>query len=471
MKVHVFDDHDRALSVWRREGVRSLDLVHVDAHSDFAFHRAKPFSQIIASAPSLRALKSQLEYTSAYLRRRRSLDAQTTIGNYIYPAMQEGIVRDFYWVVPGSDEDFDRALPRLKRFILGLQAQDAVLNASARHPALRSGPGILRTRLLSRKVTICTLSRLPRLPRPVLLDIDTDFMVNRDLAAVDCLDDIGRRVCAIQPQQLAKALRVKVPRPAMVTIAYSVTGGFTPAVYKHLGDEIACVFDPGRFSHRLRRARRAAEAFGVFRTRGRQCDYLRACRLDPVYKSAYNSYGLLWLRRRRFPAAAREFRAVLRVDPAHAASLVGLGCIAQAQGNSLAALRLFARVRRRHLPRHLQEQLLSGKAQAAYALGKDQLMVAALGALERVHPGHAETGYLLGRMHERRRRYRQAVHSYCRALRCGYVSRDVFLRLFRLFLRVPTRHDTIIFVTKRFFSFLDSEFSRGEIRGDRDQNL
>ena len=45
-KVFVIEDHDEVLKIWRRKKIKSLDLVHVDAHIDFGFHAAKPIETI-----------------------------------------------------------------------------------------------------------------------------------------------------------------------------------------------------------------------------------------------------------------------------------------------------------------------------------------------------------------------------------------------------------------------------------------
>lgn len=52
--IALIEDHHEALRVWREKKVKSLDLVHIDAHLDFGFHTAKPIKQVIDEAKVLR---------------------------------------------------------------------------------------------------------------------------------------------------------------------------------------------------------------------------------------------------------------------------------------------------------------------------------------------------------------------------------------------------------------------------------
>lgn len=45
--IFLIEDHNEALKVWRENGVRGLDLVHIDAHLDFGFYPARPVEQVM----------------------------------------------------------------------------------------------------------------------------------------------------------------------------------------------------------------------------------------------------------------------------------------------------------------------------------------------------------------------------------------------------------------------------------------
>ncbi len=104
--IVLIEDHHQALKIWQEKKVKNLDLIHLDAHIDFGFHAAKPIKQSIDDAKSIKDLKASLERSLAFTRYEKDFEKQTNIGNYIYPAMREGIVRDFYWVIPGGAEEF-----------------------------------------------------------------------------------------------------------------------------------------------------------------------------------------------------------------------------------------------------------------------------------------------------------------------------------------------------------------------------
>ena len=71
-RVFLCENHDEAYTVWRDLGVRNRILVHIDAHHDM-------YGQWPAADGSR---------------------PQITIANYIYPAVEEGAVREVVWVVP-----------------------------------------------------------------------------------------------------------------------------------------------------------------------------------------------------------------------------------------------------------------------------------------------------------------------------------------------------------------------------------
>jgi len=112
--ISLIEDHHEALKIWREKSFKNLDLVHIDAHVDFGFYPAKPKEQVMKEAKTLNQLKQELEKSLLYQRYQKDFDKQTNIGNYIYPAMCEGIVRDFYWVIPGKLKEFEKSLKIIK---------------------------------------------------------------------------------------------------------------------------------------------------------------------------------------------------------------------------------------------------------------------------------------------------------------------------------------------------------------------
>lgn len=235
-KISLIEDHHEALKIWRGKGLKGLDLVHIDAHIDFGFQPAKPIKEIFNKAISLKELKRNLEYTLAFRHFENDFDRQTNIGNYIYPAMAEGIVKDFYWVVPGGMKEFKESRKIIKGMLKSFSRQDT---CPSRYTLKE---GIISAELLGRKFVICILEKLPVLRHNVLLDIDTDFLIVDSLLHANNTAKIGKREPWISPQGLIETLKKKIRQPKITTIAYSVNGGYTPMRYKHLGDEMAYFF-------------------------------------------------------------------------------------------------------------------------------------------------------------------------------------------------------------------------------------
>src|SRR5260370_17855583 len=94
------------------------------------------------------------------------------------------------------------------------------------------------------KVTACALSNLPDIREPVLLDIDTDFLLTEPVESARAGDDLWKQLPWIWPDELVAKLKEKGVRTDFVTIAYSVEGGFQPLTYSSLADTLAL-----RFTH------------------------------------------------------------------------------------------------------------------------------------------------------------------------------------------------------------------------------
>ena len=62
----LIEDHDEAYFFWKKLGLKSKTLVHLDAHIDFGFHAAKPTKQTFAEAKSKEGLIRQLSTNLMY---------------------------------------------------------------------------------------------------------------------------------------------------------------------------------------------------------------------------------------------------------------------------------------------------------------------------------------------------------------------------------------------------------------------
>ena len=426
--VFLVEDHDEALKIWRREEVKGLDLVHVDAHRDIDIQPAEPIARVFGEAKSVKELKKRLERSLAFLRYEKNFDKQTNMGNYIYPAIKEGIVNDFYWIVPGKDKEFKKSVKWIKKMIKNLSRR----SPGTKRNRLQVKDGLIRTRLFDRNFVICTLERLPCLRRRALLDIDTDFLVINSLLGADNVDRIGKRRPWISPQDLVHALKEKVSKPRLISISYSVNGGWTPMQYKYLGDEIAYHFAPEKFGRRFRNNAGAAEQFKRFISTGEGKFYRKAVKLDSAYRAADNNYGPLYLSLRRFSLAQAEFLKVLNVDRGNPACLAGLGNIALERRDFNTAKRHFSSALNSPAGRpfnEIKDQTIFGLARAEFGLRNYERAKNTLFSYKARRPLHPGSYYLLGRIFEKEKDFKRAARFYQDAVRLGLADAHLKNRL------------------------------------------
>jgi len=208
--------------------------------------------------------------------------------------------------------------------------------------------------------TVCALDTLRELAEPVLLDMDIDFFT---LPVVGYFRDRPGERPWMWPEALTAALRARIPRVEMVTIAYPVAGGYTPLKWKYLGDALALEWrrpDVATASERTgyQCLRRAADAGGGSAAlealelaavhlprsaapyfhlalhhlnsdiRAAQRAFARAVQVDPTYGGAYCCRGFVCLYEHRAGEAEAEFQRVVALDPASPFAQLGLARIA-----------------------------------------------------------------------------------------------------------------------------------------------
>lgn len=206
------EDHCDAYPLWKEHGLRGMTCVHVDAHLDVSADGFTPegLTRIAAcrTAEELECFRG-----SEYLPW-----GGFHCGNYLYPALLEGVVEHLVWVVPphlpGSD---------LLRWVRE-ELQNWVDLTLDEYRALRLQGGRVEGTLAGRRLTVCTPDRLPPCDGSVLLDVDIDYLLDAD-------DGIWQT-----PAQLAADLEgLDV---AALTVAYSVNGGYLPLEHRYLGDVV-----------------------------------------------------------------------------------------------------------------------------------------------------------------------------------------------------------------------------------------
>lgn len=215
----IMEDHSHAYGFWKELGVAQAVCVHVDAHLDVmdrGFH-----DELLAKLNAGQS-RSELESLSppAYLPW-----GGLHCGNYLYPALKEGLIEYLVWVVPegmiGSTPLLDFARDELLNWVeMSLQEFQALRVVEKRVVGTLCGV----------RFTLCTSKTLPPLDtsRPLLLDIDIDYFQDEN-------DKVWQ-----SPSQLKAELNL--PDFQVLTVAVSVDGGYTALENRYLAEVTEHVF-------------------------------------------------------------------------------------------------------------------------------------------------------------------------------------------------------------------------------------
>jgi len=294
-KVILVENHHEALYFWKKKKFSNLPLMHIDAHSDLN--------------PSF--LKSK----------------KVDIGNFIYIALHKNIISDFYWVIPGNKKDFSNYLPIIKKTFNKISPYDKNIVKK-----IYLSNNLLKTSVLGHRFIICTLDNLPVIKESVLLDIDTDFFIIKTLKSSINIAEIGKRTPWITVDNFYTTIKKKILNPKLISLAYSVNGGWTPMIYKTYADKLAVKF--GLNNLKIKKNIQAGECFFQFRTAFERNDisqakkfYSQAVKLNPSYNSQYNNYGYLHLLSGDLISAYQEFSTMVKINGKDRMSLFGMAII------------------------------------------------------------------------------------------------------------------------------------------------
>lgn len=450
--VHLFENHDEALSIWRKQGAKNIDLVHIDAHIDCKLHDAQPLDKILDESKSVSELKKNLEYFIAYRRFQKDLEKQTNLGNFIYPAMKEDIVKNFYWIVPGRLAEFKRSGRRLKDTL----SQKLKINTTIKNllPALRKGT--LKIEFLGKNIFIMPLEKLPLFKKQVLLDIDTDFLITEGINYNETTEKIGKRRPWINPNQLIDIINRKIENPRLTTISYSVEEGYTPIKYKQLADEIAYLLSPEKFSEIYAKNLEAAGFFQLFKETGKKEYYDRAVKINPTYRSAYNNYGFIYYSNAQFSKAKSEFEKTYLVDPKNPACRYGLGQIAlqnekfdQAKNHFQVALNQKENV-------FFRKEITGcylGLGMAEFGLKKFKKAKHYLLKYRKMKPLNDQANHLLGLIYEKEKNFKKASEYYKNAIILGAPKKEPIKRLIKIASNLEKNDAIYEFAFQKFKDF------------------
>src|SRR5712691_1169725 len=460
----LMEDHDGAYYAWKQAGLRDRVAVHIDAHIDFGWLPERDLEALL-NLGTLQELENQSSADSLWNFTGRPRDKLINLGNYLNPALREGILRSVYWVAP--DGFF---ATRGRRAQLEAMLHDMRKANPRALQQIAWSNGVLQAELYGMPLTICPLSQIPRFEEVILLDIDTDFLIINSVSPAYPNHDHPDPTPWTWPDELVERLRERGLRSDFVTIAYSVEGGYTPLDYKYLADDLAsllrepdlpvaerrlmslkreaaCAHDTGKFAEARETYERALAlnpddasvhyrlaqlAYEQGQGNEARRHYAQAVTLDPTYRTEYNSLGPVYLSLGQFTQAAAEYRKIIALDPQHACAHRGLADVSAGQGRWDEALAHYRRA----------SELRPGDGWTHLGLGRAHVQFrnwasAETELMEAVRSKDCEGAaqYWLGYVYAKQRRWDKALESYKAARRCRFRRRGLYLALGHLYLR------------------------------------
>lgn len=256
MKTFLFENHDEAYFIWKKEGFKDETVVHVDGHLDFDWIQKKDPHKLL-EVDNFKDWKKLLEENAPFdFNDEAARKNFIHIGNYIHPALQEGLVKEFYWVVPDPIWESSQRKLLINDLIFNFKKHQ-----KGKWEALPQ-KNSLRLHWEDKTMIVLGLKDLERIEKPVLIDIDVDYLLTPSLFFMYKAKLLRNRFPRMWADELIQKLKAKIT-PKLTTIAYSVEGGYTPILFKFLGNEIKEILDgthdPDNRFYQLRR--QALEAF------------------------------------------------------------------------------------------------------------------------------------------------------------------------------------------------------------------
>ncbi|MFQ5904632.1 MAG: tetratricopeptide repeat protein, partial [Candidatus Binatia bacterium] len=462
-RVMMMENHDDAYYVWKGAGLKDRILVHLDAHFDLFWFYDKDPDRLL-EATSRKEQETMLAETAGWNLSRRSKKNLVDIGNFIYPALKEGILKEFYWILPDQMVNGKRPLKQVREFFEEMTETNPmeITNVQQRGRSFTA-------EICGRRATACALSDVPHFSEPVLLDIDTDFLIIDRFSDHYPFADPGSANPWLWSWELVEQLKQKGVRTDFVTIPYSVEGGFTPLGYKYLGDDIASILrDPNNWEgrgtvmflkregtlHRLSGSDRQALMqyqaasdlapedpsihyhlahlwLALGDEEQARLHYQKARQLDPTYLTAYNNFGPAYEFLGQWEKAKAEYERILRLDPHDRHAYTGIGRIFISEQKWHEAIECF------HKAVNLGEKNPDVHYYLGCAYAKLQKWDEALAQFQVLlssKPLHVRGYFWLGHIYFETNRWEEAMQAYKTCLRLGFGPPLVHWRLGKLYL-------------------------------------
>ncbi len=233
--VHLLSDHDEALYVWQRLNIKNRLLLHFDAHIDFEWIADKDPIKILEQASLSEAF--QIFKHSHGWRFSDSANNFLHLGNYLYQALRDGMIRQWYWIVPDSIWENSKSRNQIWRDLLN-------------YYRYRTGPmtypqkikNAFSASFFNVPFLVTSFKYLPEIQESVLLNIDVDYLTTQRLARIPSASNLRRQLPWIWPEEFFTRLQQAGISSEVITLSNSVRGGFTPIQFKFFGETLCRLF-------------------------------------------------------------------------------------------------------------------------------------------------------------------------------------------------------------------------------------
>lgn len=360
------EDHRDAYFFWKELGLRGGCCVHVDAHLDTCGFKVPGYTGM--------------------------QQPEVNCGNYLLPAMAEGIVEELVWVVPPHLKK-DHDLLSWTRDELQMWLHLTVDEFTC----LRPDSGRVEGRLKGCRLVVCESDNLPDTDKPVLLDIDVDYYLGPE-------DEVWQ-----SPRELQAHLAHL--EPAALTIANSVQGGYTPVWLRYLGELTRQAFENPEAALEPPPAGRLAEQA---RDDFEDPHHKKAVELDPSYAVNPIDQACFHLERRQFEKSRPWLEQVASHDPEAATYLTGYSNFLQ--GNHEVALEAWESLLGQTQDKLGKRHLVEMSARTLSALGRWKEATQTFKSATRLDPSDASLWIELARCQAEGGNLRDAARSYRRAI-------------------------------------------------------
>lgn len=216
--VVLIEKHLQAYTSWKKS--KSKALLHLDAHMDFGYRPLRSIDNIW-EAKTTKEIHELLDENSIW-----DFSKPQAPGLCIYQILKEGLIKEFFWIVPDKEWANNKQLKRFKKSLSYIPIDKKIYIENKQ----------IIAEFESLKIVTCRLEDLPLFKESVVLDIDLDFLL---IPSIFKTQSFLPRIPWIRPKEVLNILRQKKIKTDLVTIAYSVEDGYVPHNYKYLGDELA----------------------------------------------------------------------------------------------------------------------------------------------------------------------------------------------------------------------------------------